>query len=97
MEWCRRGESNPRPRDYETLALPLSYAGTKQHFMLRSVRRRCQESSQFLDSTTCQHDLEKKRWEPRAGSPRGGFAPKPKGSQALVLLYRCHDKWADLS
>src|ERR1700692_3296452 len=26
--WCRRGESNPRPRDYETLALPLSYAGT---------------------------------------------------------------------
>ena len=27
--WCRRGESNPRPRDYETLALPLSYAGTK--------------------------------------------------------------------
>jgi site-specific DNA recombinase len=26
-EWCRRGESNPRPRDYETLALPLSYAG----------------------------------------------------------------------
>jgi hypothetical protein len=29
IEWCRRGESNPRPRDYETLALPLSYAGTK--------------------------------------------------------------------
>ena len=28
-KWCRRGESNPRPRDYETLALPLSYAGTK--------------------------------------------------------------------
>ena len=28
--WCRRGESNPRPRDYETLALPLSYAGTVQ-------------------------------------------------------------------
>lgn len=27
--WCRRGESNPRPRDYETLALPLSYAGKK--------------------------------------------------------------------
>ncbi len=29
-DWCRRGESNPRPRDYETLALPLSYAGMKQ-------------------------------------------------------------------
>jgi hypothetical protein len=28
LQWCRRGESNPRPRDYETLALPLSYAGT---------------------------------------------------------------------
>ena len=28
--WCRRGESNPRPRDYETLALPLSYAGPKK-------------------------------------------------------------------
>jgi hypothetical protein len=27
LKWCRRGESNPRPRDYETLALPLSYAG----------------------------------------------------------------------
>ena len=23
-DWCRLGESNPRPRDYETLALPLS-------------------------------------------------------------------------
>src|SRR5258707_4583244 len=29
IQWCRRGESNPRPRDYETLALPLSYAGLK--------------------------------------------------------------------
>ncbi len=28
--WCRRWDSNPRPRDYETLALPLSYTGTKQ-------------------------------------------------------------------
>src|SRR5580700_2243681 len=28
-KWCRRRESNPRPRDYETLALPLSYAGTE--------------------------------------------------------------------
>jgi hypothetical protein len=27
MEWCRRWDSNPRPRDYETLALPLSYTG----------------------------------------------------------------------
>ena len=41
-EWCRRGESNPRPRDYETLALPLSYAGMRQFFMLRIRLRRCQ-------------------------------------------------------
>jgi hypothetical protein len=25
--WCRRWDLNPRPRDYETLALPLSYTG----------------------------------------------------------------------
>src|SRR4029077_2562924 len=42
-KWCRRGESNPRPRDYETLALPLSYAGTSAAFdakgLLREVSR----------------------------------------------------------
>jgi hypothetical protein len=43
-EWCRRGESNPRPRDYETLALPLSYAGMTQIFMLRIRLRTCQGS-----------------------------------------------------
>src|SRR6266436_1632059 len=41
-QWCRRGESNPRPRDYETLALPLSYAGIAQFFMLRIHIRMCQ-------------------------------------------------------
>src|SRR6267378_911533 len=41
-KWCRRGESNPRPRDYETLALPLSYAGIGQLFMLRIHLRTCQ-------------------------------------------------------
>ena len=25
--WCRQGESNSRPTDYESVALPLSYAG----------------------------------------------------------------------
>ena len=29
--WCRRWDSNPRPRDYETLALPLSYTGTSSN------------------------------------------------------------------
>ena len=42
QNWCRRGESNPRPRDYETLALPLSYAGMRQPFMLRIRLQRCQ-------------------------------------------------------
>src|SRR5467141_2171902 len=41
--WCRRGESNPRPRDYETLALPLSYAGPRQFSMLRTSNQTCQE------------------------------------------------------
>ena len=27
-KWCQRRESNPRPRAYESPALPLSYAGT---------------------------------------------------------------------
>ncbi len=50
--WCRRGESNPRPRDYETLALPLSYAGTacppwralRNSSMLRAPFPKCQPS-----------------------------------------------------
>src|ERR1700720_733593 len=40
--WCRRGESNPRPRDYETLALPLSYAGTGGLAMLKASSAKCQ-------------------------------------------------------
>jgi hypothetical protein len=41
--WCRRRESNPRPRDYETLALPLSHAGTiAQLSMLWFRFRQCQ-------------------------------------------------------
>ena len=40
--WCRRRESNPRPRDYETLALPLSYAGTRQFPIVRTIRGECQ-------------------------------------------------------
>src|SRR5437899_7208931 len=40
--WCRRSESNTRPMNYETLALPLSYAGVKQPLMLRIRLQRCQ-------------------------------------------------------
>jgi hypothetical protein len=42
QKWCRRGESNPRPRDYETLALPLSYAGTGITSMLKVGSAQCQ-------------------------------------------------------
>src|SRR5208282_2422671 len=38
-EWCRRWDSNPRPRDYETLALPLSYTG-KQSILDATVSLR---------------------------------------------------------
>jgi hypothetical protein len=50
QNWCRRGESNPRPRDYETLALPLSYAGMTQFFMLRIRLRTCQGVAQQTDN-----------------------------------------------
>ena len=44
-DWCRRWDLNPRPRDYETLALPLSYTGTIQKYhatkRCRSVSRIC--------------------------------------------------------
>jgi hypothetical protein len=34
-QWSRRGDLNPRPSDYESLALPLSYAGSlKQYFFI---------------------------------------------------------------
>ncbi len=29
LKWSRRGESNSRPADYESAALPLSHAGNK--------------------------------------------------------------------
>ena len=45
--WCRRGESNPQPRDYETLALPLSYAGTDAILNARSHARKCQDARQL--------------------------------------------------
>ena len=43
--WCRRGESNPRPRDYETLALPLSYAGPKGNFHATKQRMKVSRTS----------------------------------------------------
>jgi hypothetical protein len=39
QDWCRRWDSNPRPRDYETLALPLSYTG-KQSILDATVSLR---------------------------------------------------------
>ena len=53
-EWCRRRDSNSRPRDYETLALPLSYTGKNKAlhvtdaFQGLSSRERAPESGQCL-------------------------------------------------
>ena len=33
--WCQRQESNLRPSAYETLALPLSYAGLQRFFSIK--------------------------------------------------------------
>jgi hypothetical protein len=35
--WSRRGDSNSRPTVYETVALPLSYVGTKDEGSKRSA------------------------------------------------------------
>ena len=50
-KWCRRWDSNPRPRDYETLALPLSYTGTEgkaSHGKDRLAEVSSQESRSLL-------------------------------------------------
>ena len=35
--WSRRRDLNPRPADYESAALPLSYTGLSSAYELRSV------------------------------------------------------------
>ena len=84
-EWCRRGESNPRPRDYETLALPLSYAGGKQLFILR---RGFRLSQAFLHCLVTPWDRSRGSIHAAASS----FSP-PAGHRwptlVLVLLYCC--------
>jgi hypothetical protein len=52
--WCRRWDSNPRPRDYETLALPLSYTGTIQNYHATNRFVTCQEFARFARITTSQ-------------------------------------------
>jgi hypothetical protein len=49
--WCRRGESNPRPRDYETLALPLSYAGIGNSLCYGFV---CERVKELCPRTRCE-------------------------------------------
>jgi hypothetical protein len=81
--WCRRRESNPRPRDYETLALPLSYAGTKT--ILNATKQAANVSSipadrYFPDLTAFagsgprykSHTFPR-RQQIRRDEPRGGF------------------------
>ena len=63
QKWCRRGESNPRPRDYETLALPLSYAGTVIAILnaMKSAGSVSRRSSRPKISTKCSGMLERLR------------------------------------
>lgn len=47
--WSRREELNLRPTDYESVALPLSYAGPPSgiiHFLARGIGR-CQGVERF--------------------------------------------------
>ena len=39
--WSRRRDLNPRPADYESAALPLSYTGIRQHPTLLTRHTRC--------------------------------------------------------
>jgi hypothetical protein len=78
-QWCRRRESNPRPRDYETLALPLSYAGKMQYFMLRSLRLRV-KSCAFRAAIAGAMFLES------GGSARYGLAPRVESKRSPNFL-----------
>ncbi len=42
--WSRRGDSNPRPTVYETVALPLSYAGPSEGTRCRAYRNRARSA-----------------------------------------------------
>jgi hypothetical protein len=50
-QWCRRRDSNSRPRDYETLALPLSYTGKTKRPMLRRPSNHCQAWKDNLEAS----------------------------------------------
>ena len=66
IKWCRRGESNPRPRDYETLALPLSYAGLNA--ILYATNEPPRVSSYSCGTQTCRDTRLSTCWAFRIGS-----------------------------
>lgn len=48
IRWSQQGESNPRPTDYESVALPLSYTGslsvlTSEHIENNRISINCQD------------------------------------------------------
>src|SRR5438876_5734700 len=69
-EWSRRRDLNPRPADYESAALPLSYTGADQHRTLLTrhspcspppllpfcYHLRCLELRRVGQSTLCRHE-----------------------------------------
>jgi hypothetical protein len=88
-DWCRRGESNPRPRDYETLALPLSYAGidaivyatdspanvSRHCSRLRATSLACRTRG---NNSANRHRVTRTRWEQRV------WPPSPEVSRQLL-------------
>jgi hypothetical protein len=40
--WCQRRDLNPRPKAYESSALPLSYSGSRNHNIFPKQPLRCQ-------------------------------------------------------
>jgi hypothetical protein len=73
--WCRRGESNPRPRDYETLALPLSYAG----------RKIILDATKYVQVVSSQGPFSRQREECKAKSY---VCPSVQNLSPLVLWYQ---------
>ena len=46
--WSQWRESNPRPIDYKSIALPLSYTGSKKEAGLCEIRRESQTQKSII-------------------------------------------------
>ncbi len=70
-EWCRRGDSNSRPTDYESVALPLSYFGLGHPVRAGNlVTSRCQGQCRKLTTESPVRPV------PAMPGPGPGFPPR---------------------